>query len=171
MAQENVQQVITTRFLLISDTHNNNPSCNGKHIPFRHSLPSADVLLHAGDLTMDGGDDNYRHTIAWLATSDAELKIVIAGNHDIDLDAPYYKAHYDPPQRAERDIQLARDAWTSKQARNAGIVYLEEGLQQFQLRNGALFTVFQAPLFFSFSFSLPGLWRCQMGLRIPDLGG
>lgn len=83
--------MVKTRFCLISDTHARAP------VPptvtehgYRHPLPSADVLLHAGDLTRTGMIDEYRVTLDMLKAADAELKIVIAGNHDLTLDANYW---------------------------------------------------------------------------------
>ena len=78
---------ITTRFLIISDTHSASPEQNiGKDdIAFRPPLPEADVLLHCGDLTMLGHLHEYEKTLNMLENIDADLKLVIAGNHDISL--------------------------------------------------------------------------------------
>ena len=143
MAQTNSQETVKVRLLLLSDTHNRSPAPSNNDIyAFRDPLPSSDVLLHAGDLTMVGGASNYREIVKWLSTSDAELKIVIAGNHDIDLDAPYYRMHSgELPDVAEQHINDARNAWTSKEAQEARIIYLEEGFRTFKLKNGARFTV------------------------------
>lgn len=157
----NAPDTIPTRFLLLSDTHDRTPTPTST-TPFRLPLPSSTVLLHAGDLTMNGGADNYRAIIRWLATSDAELKIVIAGNHDIDLDGGYYRGLHtarrgggkegeererregmerEREERMEREMREAREVWTSPEAVEAGIVYLEEGVREFGLRSGAGFTV------------------------------
>ena len=86
------QQTIKTRFLIISDTHSaqlslqeNEPQASTP-FPFRKPLPSADVLLHCGDLTKIGQLYEYRKTLDMLGECDAEFKLVIAGNHDISLD-------------------------------------------------------------------------------------
>ncbi|OIW29461.1 Metallo-dependent phosphatase [Coniochaeta ligniaria NRRL 30616] len=71
-----------TRFVCISDTHN----CTVK-------LPKGDVLIHAGDLTNQGSYSELSKAIQWLEKADFETKIVIAGNHDITLDPPFYTAH------------------------------------------------------------------------------
>lgn len=144
MAEIKPQHTAQTRFLLLSDTHDRSPALLSSDIyAFRDPLPSSDVLLHAGDLTMIGGASNYRKIVQWLKTSDAELKLVIAGNHDIDLDAPYYRKHSgEEPQEAERQIQEAKEVWMGEEAQKAGIVYLEEGVRTFELSNGGKFTVY-----------------------------
>ena len=73
----------TVRFLVISDTHNLEfADCDHD---FWQVLPRVDVLLHCGDLTHCGGASSYKKALRMLGQFDAELKIVIAGNHDLDL--------------------------------------------------------------------------------------
>lgn len=137
-------QTIKTRFLIISDTHTAPlfPANDTSHA-YRDPLPSADVLLHAGDLTKFGYINEYEATIAMLAGVEAELKIVIAGNHDVTLDEEYYNTT--GKKRFHRnmgeDLDVVKDMWKGEQAREAGIVYLEEGIRTFTLSNGAKFTV------------------------------
>lgn len=57
-----------TRFVCISDTHNNTPK-----------LPPGDVLIHAGDLTNQGSYDELERSVAWLEKAPFEAKIVVAG--------------------------------------------------------------------------------------------
>ena len=80
-------RLIKTRFLILSDTHSAVPLPDGaeKHIAFRQPLPRADVLLHCGDLTMIGHLHEYEKALAMLESIEAELKLVVAGNHDISL--------------------------------------------------------------------------------------
>lgn len=60
-----------TRFVCISDTHGQTPR-----------LPKGDVLIHAGDLSNQGGFKELKKTVEWLekAASDFEEVIVIAGS-------------------------------------------------------------------------------------------
>ncbi|GES61517.1 Ser/Thr protein phosphatase family protein [Aspergillus terreus] len=81
--------MVKTRLCLLSDTHTFPPSTDNES-PYRHPLPKADILLHAGDLTKVGRRDEHLAMLAMLRDADAELKIVIAGNHDITLDPDYY---------------------------------------------------------------------------------
>lgn len=62
-----------TRFVCISDTHNASPrdGC--------FKLPPGDVLIHAGDLTNQGTFGELKKTIDWIAESEYEVKIVVAG--------------------------------------------------------------------------------------------
>lgn len=139
-----------TRFLLLSDTHSHPLHPTGTtEYAYRSPLSHADVLIHAGDLSFSGRIEQYRRTLDVIKASDAELKLVIAGNHDLTLDEAYTTHQYveDEHQRHEvrtremRVLDEARGLWTGQAAREAGVVYLEEGLRKFTLRNGTQFTV------------------------------
>lgn len=49
-------------------------------------IPNGDVFIHAGDLTMMGGKKKIKGVFDWVAALPHTHKIVIAGNHDLDLD-------------------------------------------------------------------------------------
>jgi hypothetical protein len=53
-----------TRFVCISDTHSRT-----------FSVPSGDVLLHSGDLSRLGREDEIRVTIEWLHSLDHGVKM------------------------------------------------------------------------------------------------
>ena len=135
-------KMVKSRFCLISDTHARAPfpSTETQH-GYRLPLPSADVLIHAGDLTMTGRIDEYRVTLDMLRAADAELKIVIGGNHDLTLDANYWR-------NDKAEVEKAKELWMGEVARGAGLVYLEEGLSKFELKNGATFKVSACQCFF-----------------------
>jgi len=66
------------RIVLISDTHN------------RHrmlEMPEGDMLIHAGDFTNNGTEQEIREFDAWLASLDYQHKIVVPGNHDKEMDS------------------------------------------------------------------------------------
>lgn len=84
-------QTVLTTFLIISDTHNF--QFDDAVGPFRLPLPKVDVVLHCGDLTHCGGAASYKKALQMLSAIDAELELVIAGNHDLDLDG----IHVYPP--------------------------------------------------------------------------
>jgi len=136
---------IKTRILILSDTHSATPSKNANdvHAAFRPPLPRADVLLHCGDLTMIGLLNEYETTLAMLRDIDADLKLVIAGNHDISLDEAYYARKGQSMQQWRLDEpdpdmpRKARELWTGARAREAGVTYLDEGTHFFALKNGA----------------------------------
>lgn len=138
---------VKTRFCMISDTHSFAPAQpENPSTPFRRPLPSADVLLHAGDLTMLGRDKEHRTTVDMLKEANAELKIVIAGNHDITLDEQYYLAYGHARHHGGlEDTAKIRDLYCGEEARQHGIVYMDEGLRTFRLKNGAYFTVYASP--------------------------
>ncbi|KAJ5764092.1 hypothetical protein N7533_002773 [Penicillium manginii] len=76
-----------TRFVCVSDTHGYTPSEAG------FKLPAGDVLIHAGDLTNNGSMSELRRTMDWISKADFEIKILVAGNHDVSLDPEFYAKH------------------------------------------------------------------------------
>jgi predicted MPP superfamily phosphohydrolase len=135
---------ISTRFLVISDTHSATPeekplgSQNVSPLP----MPKADVLLHCGDLTMIGKLHEYEKTMDLLESIDADLKLVIAGNHDISLDEIYYRRkgqfmHSQTGGYSEDLPAKAKVLWLGERAKSAGVTYLDEGTHSFTLKNGA----------------------------------
>jgi predicted phosphohydrolase len=109
----------TIGFVCISDTHNARPS-----------VPSGDVLIHAGDLTQGGTADELRAALDWISSLPHPIKIVVAGNHDKVLDARY---------RASELLEAPSVNWES-----LGIIYLEHAATKITVR-GRTFTVFGSP--------------------------
>lgn len=58
----------------ISDTHNQHHSLL--------NMPEADVLIHSGDLTFAGSEDEFDSFLEWFVEQPYKYKIFIAGNHD-----------------------------------------------------------------------------------------
>ena len=105
---------------------------------------------------MTGGVENYRQVLQMLHDIPAQLKLVIAGNHDLDLDAAWCRSHPDKvsPAQHEEALQAMKGEW----AREAGVVYLEEGIHSFSLVGGAKFTVYASPwqpAFCGWAFNYP----------------
>ena len=110
----------TTRIVLMSDTH-------GRHrqVP----LPkSADVLIHAGDLTQRGEAGTLQDLANYLAdlqqqrqgTPRFQRVILIAGNHDVTLQPSFY-------QRQQRYARVRpMDCEKAVQALKASCTYLED---------------------------------------------
>ena len=140
-----MSETITTRFLILSDTHGLSPQSTNdpKHGFRKDKMPSADVVLHCGDLTENGSVKDYEKAIAMLSTLDAELKLVIAGNHDLTLDRDHCLRERGNADAYDEAMKL----WQGPTAKNAGIVFLhEEGVYTFTLRkSGASFTVYASP--------------------------
>ena len=62
------------KLLHLSDTHN----CHHR----LRELPEADVLVHSGDFTMNGSEQEALDFINWLCDLPYPHKIFISGNHD-----------------------------------------------------------------------------------------
>lgn len=156
---------IKTRILIISDTHGARPyprldpeqdtddelreaSVNNKvhRIPtaFRDPLPEADVVLHCGDLTKRSTPPEYRETFAMLREIRAPLKIVIAGNHDMALDKPFWSEHQTYLRLPnDPDLNFPTEALQIiQEAKADGVRYIEEGLHTFDLNNGARLRIY-----------------------------
>jgi len=133
-------KIIPTRFLILSDTHNF--KFGVKDVAFKLPTPTIDVVLHSGDLTMAGGSWNYESCLQMLGSIPAELKLVIAGNHDKSLDAEWERTHKNGNLQAHHQ---AINIMTGPLAKEAGVTYLEEGLHSFELKNGAKFTIYASP--------------------------
>jgi Calcineurin-like phosphoesterase len=158
---------ITTRFLIISDTYNLKFDDSNDSRHFRRPVPRADVVLHCGDLTQVGGLSMYKIALKMFGSIDAELKLVIAGNHDIFLDGKYWQTHLykggecgDPEDDDDpAEHSHAMNIMKGPLAAEAGVTYLEEGVHFFTLRNGARFSVYASPYtpeFCDWTFSCKG---------------
>lgn len=130
---------ITTRFMCISDTHGLKLDDN-KQYPFSLPLPRVDVVLHSGDLTQCGSIRPFKDALEMLGQLDAELKLVIAGNHDLELDPSYGIEEGEEEACAE-----ALALMTGPLAKKAGVTYLQEGTHSFTLSTGATFKIYVSP--------------------------
>ncbi|KAH8106026.1 Metallo-dependent phosphatase-like protein [Cristinia sonorae] len=125
-----------TRFVCLSDTH-----CRA------FPVPPGDVLLHSGDLTNIGTLSEFRGAIGWLQTLPHKHKIIIAGNHDVTLhnhdgwyDANYQRWH----RRGKENTASVRNLL--RNAKNKGIVYLQEEQHEFQAKPyGKVWSVYGFP--------------------------
>jgi Icc-related predicted phosphoesterase len=61
------------KLVLISDTH-----CQHDKV----QIEKCDVLVHAGDLSYRGTEDEITPALVWLQKQPAEFVVLIAGNHD-----------------------------------------------------------------------------------------
>ncbi|KAL8819778.1 MAG: hypothetical protein Q9191_007656 [Dirinaria sp. TL-2023a] len=156
-----LQSTISTKFLVISDTHNFefDDSAETSH-PLQLPVPTADVLLHCGDLTHCGGVSSFKRALKMLGSIDAELKLIIPGNHDLELDKHYWEAQtdYDGNPEDPEDHLLAVEAMTGPLAKDAGVTYLDEGTHSLTLRSGATFSIYVSPYtpaFCDWAFAYP----------------
>ncbi|KAI9712991.1 MAG: hypothetical protein M1812_006739 [Candelaria pacifica] len=136
--------MIKTTFLILSDTHNFEFTSHPTS-PFRPSFPQKiDILLHSGDLTQVGGLTSFKKALKMLSTIPTELKLVIAGNHDLELDSRCWSEHLDGGDVVE-DSDMCKAIMKGKIAEEAGVVYLEEGIYEFELESGARVSVYASP--------------------------
>lgn len=63
------------RLVCISDTHGWTPD-----------VPDGDILIHAGDMSARGHRLEIQAQLDWLASLPHKHKVVVAGNHDLELD-------------------------------------------------------------------------------------
>lgn len=112
------------KLVLISDTHGH-----------KISLPEGDVLIHAGDLTMNGSLHELEKSADWLNTvvDDYKVVYVIAGNHDFCFE----------------DL---RNVEAQSLMNEAGVIYLQDGYDVFE---GKIFygSPWQ-PWFYDWAFNL-----------------
>ncbi len=67
------------KILFLSDTH-------GQHRKLKN-LPESDILIHGGDITYNGTEEEVVDFVDWLDSLPYKYKIFIAGNHDECLDS------------------------------------------------------------------------------------
>lgn len=127
---------IPTRFMIMSDTHEH--SFDGT------TMPQVDVLIHTGDLTNFGELNSLKESVKMIGTIEAELKLVVAGNHDISLDSTRRVENMSDEEYSKLH-QAALETMTGPSAKEAGITYLEEGTHKFSLTNDSKFTVYASP--------------------------
>ncbi|KIV85780.1 hypothetical protein PV11_01438 [Exophiala sideris] len=148
---------VQTRLLIMSDTHGVGFSSENRPLQY------ADVALHCGDLTDGSKLEEFHTTLNMLKMIKAPLKLVIAGNHDFTMDHAAFESKVADAVPALEPELVAREYGRIGQARqlfddakDAGIVFLDEGTHRFTLKNGAMLTIYASP----FTPSL-GAWGFQ----------
>lgn len=76
-------------FTVISDTHGYHHNLN---------LSSGDILIHAGDISKRGREDEVKDFLHWFASQDFKHKIFIPGNHDFLFEEEPHKLRDLMPQ-------------------------------------------------------------------------
>ncbi|KAG0642496.1 Metallo-dependent phosphatase-like protein [Tuber brumale] len=97
-------------------------------------------------MTNTGDTHGFERTLGWIKEADAELKIVIAGNHDLSLDTNWYYRygryyHTNPEDPSQLFASLP-----------SNIHYLDEESRTFTLSSGATFKVYGSPWTPEFGF-------------------
>jgi predicted phosphodiesterase len=75
---------------------------------YSHIPQDTDILIHAGDFTSTGKLDEIQLFREFMNQVEVPHKIVIAGNHEITIDTPFY---------ARRGKDFHRDLYSSQQCR------------------------------------------------------
>jgi predicted phosphodiesterase len=112
------------KVVCISDTHNEQP----------RSIPHGDILIHAGDLTVNGTVQELQKQLDWLDSLPHKHKIVIAGNHDLMLDPTYFLRN----PRAAGPTDTKRLCWGS-------ITYLCKSSATLDIR-GRSYCIYGSPM-------------------------
>ncbi|KAJ5826595.1 hypothetical protein N7447_003358 [Penicillium robsamsonii] len=110
----------------------------------------ADVAIHCGDLTTESKLDEYKASIRFLQAVNAPLKLVIAGNHDFNMDIPIFQRKVAEAQPLDSKLVQkiygnCEDARGLFNEEETGITFLDEGTHSFRLQNGALLSVYASP--------------------------
>lgn len=115
-------------------------------------LQRADIAIHCGDLTDGSKLEEFRTAIQLLKDLDAPLKLAIAGNHDFTMDIPAFERKVAEAKPSLDPDLLAKEYGTPgevrqlfEEAKDAGIILLDEGTHRFTVENGALLTVYATP--------------------------
>ena len=147
---------IKTRILIISDTHGIKPKHKVEDLStedelsqddvmwvktgYREPLAEADVVLHCGDLTKRSQTKEFQDTFSMLRAARAPLKLAIAGNHDSVLDEEFWLRQWGGHRNAITEVRRIIEA-----AKADGVYYLEEGVHEFDLENGARLRIYASP--------------------------
>ena len=139
---------VKTTLLVLSDTHG--LEYRPQDWPIRH----VDVAIHCGDLTEESKIKELQTSLELLKHLNADTKLVIAGNHDFTLDEDTFRNKVgtaDPGitldlfKREFGNFGAVRQMFETEDVRAAGIVFRDEGIHSFKLKNGAKLTVYASP--------------------------
>lgn len=109
----------STRIICISDTHSR----------YHFTLPSGDILVHAGDFSLNGTQGEVENFLKFLKSlKQFRLKVVIAGNHDLTLEPEFYERTWKQwhPRGKENYELIGRLMRDPSLATHYGIIYLEQ---------------------------------------------
>lgn len=146
----------TLRCVCISDTH-------GQHEQV--VLPPGDVLLHAGDITETGELEQIRSFCQWLDRQPFKHKVVVAGNHDVLLDRPYYER--EGYERFHKRLGAPHDGAEAERLLRSCCVYLEN--EAAEIEGLRFYGSPCQPSFMSWAFGLergPAISECWR--RVPE---
>ena len=126
------------RLVCISDTH-----CIHRQI----TLPEGDILIHTGDVTKVGRMETWVDFLDWFSSQSFRYKILIAGNHDITLDLPFYADNWRRFHRQQENVAEIQALLTEYD----DIVYLQD--QALQIEGIQFYGSPWQPTFFQWAFN------------------
>ncbi len=94
------------RIVCISDTHSLHPFMS-------HDIPNGDILIHSGDCTNIGEENDVREFITWFQNIRGfSHKIFIAGNHDFafEREPSWLNLYIDPNILTEHNVTYLEDS-------------------------------------------------------------
>jgi predicted phosphodiesterase len=103
----------------MADTHiseNRNRSLEG------NKIPEVDVVLHCGDFTENGSPRQLEKALTEFGSITAELKLIIAGNHEVSLDQDFFLSQGGKASDHERCKNIVQE-----HALKYDFKFLEEG--------------------------------------------
>jgi len=113
---------------LISDTHNRHKEIQ---------IPEADMIIHSGDFSLQGTEQEFMNFIEWFSNLKIVSKILVAGNHDFFCEN--------------------NPKFTKQLCDSMGIHYLEDSWIPILDSDGNLFKIHGSPYqprFFDWAFNL-----------------
>ena len=109
----------------LSDTHN-------KHHLLKN-LPKADIIIHSGDMSVNGSENEVMNFIEWFGKLPYKYKIFIAGNHDDCL----YQANIEG--LSEYCFYLCNSCVTIEGVKFYGVPMLKPFFRYLQIQENRLF--------------------------------
>ena len=106
-------------------------------------LPPCDVLIHAGDATNTGEMGQLQEILDFMEAHCARFKILIAGNHEVTLDAAFYDSS-EYWQRHHRGRYSSADC-RALVASRPGVIYLEDSAAVLDFGACGSLTVYGSP--------------------------
>ncbi|CAE6416292.1 unnamed protein product [Rhizoctonia solani] len=148
-----------TRFICISDTHK-------KTLP----LVDGDVLIHAGDFTTFS--QGFKPALDWIKELRHPQKVLIAGNHEFNLDSKCRSAFYGRVgSQMAADLDEERRMLTDESAVDSNLTYLEVTSAEIPGASGKKWSVYGSPYtpeFGTMGFSYPRSAESTIWADVPQ---
>ncbi|RAL60365.1 hypothetical protein DID88_000141 [Monilinia fructigena] len=99
---------------------------------------------------MTGELSEYHTAVRMLKEIPAKLKLIIVGNHDRTLDIGWISRESGPnitPEQQQCNTKMLNEAVKimETEAKEAGVIYLQEGLSNYVLENRAMLRIYTSP--------------------------